>query len=579
VRWLAGRGGARDALSCIRRRWSLGAQPAIAGEPDPQGQEARPAGAGELKSEPGSTTRAGARGRQVDALQPEDEPPFALGALGGGEARLAVDANLFRAPAAPHAPGGRDFLAVRSPEGGLALRELTGALAVGQQEPNVRVPLPGSRDARCAPLPPLRRRGRCGAGTPRVLRPCTPASTRECETSSSGGCRRVALCKRLSASGCSRGELCGRVRGCASRHAPCQRRGRGSGRVAWPAPRAPAAPGTQPAHCPSQRGPRGVGVAGPPGLTRERCARELSDRRMAAFVARELRRREARAAKGRGGPPALRLAELAEQFPGLSEGAVRGRLKERLPDVEVGARGGEGAEVLIGLRPGGRLPVEGELRRLVTPDQWCGHEAMRAGLLRLAASGVAAHERLAALPPERLRAAAEQLLPAPVRRRPPPSPRCAFSAGLCLGRGPALAAARARPAQCAARMCAPHMGTHVRRAHMCTRRTHVGGVPLCAPHTGRPHAAAGRPPRAPRPRCRAARGMRRGRRAGRAARSGGGRTGGGRHALGADRQLHRRAARGPRPPGADRRRRPHRPRHRLLAAARRAQGAPNPTLP
>jgi hypothetical protein len=138
---------------------------------------------------------------------------------------------------------------------------------------------------------------------------------------------------------------------------------------------------------------------------------------MAAFVARELRRREARAAKGRGGPPALRLAELAEQFPGLSEGAVRGRLKERLPDVEVGARGGEGAEVLIGLRAGGRLPVEGELRRLVTPDQWCGHEAMRAGLLRLAASGVAAHERLAALPPERLRAAAEQLLPAPVRRQ------------------------------------------------------------------------------------------------------------------------------------------------------------------
>ncbi len=111
----------------------------------------------------------------MDALQPEDEPPFALGALGAGEARLAVDANLFRAPAAPHAPGGRDFLAVRSPAGGLALRELTGALAVGQQEPHVRVPPPGSRDARCAPRPPPRRRGRSGAGAPHVSRSCTLA--------------------------------------------------------------------------------------------------------------------------------------------------------------------------------------------------------------------------------------------------------------------------------------------------------------------------------------------------------------------------------------------------------------------
>ena len=69
---------------------------------------------------------------------------------------------------------------------------------------------------------------------------------------------------------------------------------------------------------------------------------------------------------------------------------------------------------MLGVRAGGRLPVEGELRRLVTPDQWCGHEAMRVGLLRLAASGVQKHERLAALPPERLRVAAEQLLPEPV---------------------------------------------------------------------------------------------------------------------------------------------------------------------
>ena len=42
----------------------------------------------------------------VDALQPDDESPFALGNLQPGEARLAVDANLFRAAAAPHAPAG-----------------------------------------------------------------------------------------------------------------------------------------------------------------------------------------------------------------------------------------------------------------------------------------------------------------------------------------------------------------------------------------------------------------------------------------------------------------------------------------
>ena len=42
----------------------------------------------------------------VDALQPDDESPFALGNLRSGEARLAVDANLFRAAAEPHAPAG-----------------------------------------------------------------------------------------------------------------------------------------------------------------------------------------------------------------------------------------------------------------------------------------------------------------------------------------------------------------------------------------------------------------------------------------------------------------------------------------
>lgn len=47
----------------------------------------------------------------VDALQPDDESPFALGNLRSGEARLAVDANLFRAAAEAHAPAGEHLLA------------------------------------------------------------------------------------------------------------------------------------------------------------------------------------------------------------------------------------------------------------------------------------------------------------------------------------------------------------------------------------------------------------------------------------------------------------------------------------
>lgn len=55
---------------------------------------------------------------------------------------------------------------------------------------------------------------------------------------------------------------------------------------------------------------------------------------MVAFVARELRRKESKAAKGRGGPVGLCVREVADLFPGLSESVIRARVKERLPDVE-----------------------------------------------------------------------------------------------------------------------------------------------------------------------------------------------------------------------------------------------------
>ena len=63
--------------------------------------------------------------------------------------QLTLDTNLYRAPAHVHAVGPGDFLAVRGAAGTLALREVTGCLIVGQQEPAVRVPVPHSRDARC----------------------------------------------------------------------------------------------------------------------------------------------------------------------------------------------------------------------------------------------------------------------------------------------------------------------------------------------------------------------------------------------------------------------------------------------
>ena len=55
---------------------------------------------------------------------------------------------------------------------------------------------------------------------------------------------------------------------------------------------------------------------------------------MCAWVARELRHREARAAKRGGVRASLRLREVTDLFPTLSEGAIRAKVKERLPDVE-----------------------------------------------------------------------------------------------------------------------------------------------------------------------------------------------------------------------------------------------------
>jgi hypothetical protein len=54
---------------------------------------------------------------------------------------------LCRAPAVPHVASATDFLLVRSSTGQLAVRELTGCVAVGQQHPSLPIWAPMSQEA------------------------------------------------------------------------------------------------------------------------------------------------------------------------------------------------------------------------------------------------------------------------------------------------------------------------------------------------------------------------------------------------------------------------------------------------
>jgi hypothetical protein len=63
--------------------------------------------------------------------------------------------------------------------------------------------------------------------------------------------------------------------------------------------------------------------------------------------------------------------------------------------------------------------VEGELRRMLSPEAWCAYESMRAGVAACRDAGLAHHAKLAQVPPERLRLAFQQLPPDPVRAELP----------------------------------------------------------------------------------------------------------------------------------------------------------------
>lgn len=60
-------------------------------------------------------------------------------------------------------------------------------------------------------------------------------------------------------------------------------------------------------------------------------------------------------------------------------------------------------------KPGARLPSEAELRRMLSPDQWCAYDSTKAGLHRLYEQGISKYDALTAIPPERMQIAIEQL--------------------------------------------------------------------------------------------------------------------------------------------------------------------------
>ncbi len=61
------------------------------------------------------------------------------------------------------------------------------------------------------------------------------------------------------------------------------------------------------------------------------------------------------------------------------------------------------------LRPGARLPSEAELRRMLSPDQWCMYDTTKTGNHRLWEQGISKYETLVQIPAERMQIAIEQL--------------------------------------------------------------------------------------------------------------------------------------------------------------------------
>eukprot|EP00803_Ostreobium_quekettii_P003410 evm.model.scf_125.2 EVM.evm.TU.scf_125.2 scf_125:22519-35862(+) len=77
----------------------------------------------------------------VKMLNSGETTPF-LGGLQGGTSQLAVESPMFRSVSVAHDTAPTDFLLIRSPAGSLSLRKIKGTVAVGQQQPLIKIPQP-----------------------------------------------------------------------------------------------------------------------------------------------------------------------------------------------------------------------------------------------------------------------------------------------------------------------------------------------------------------------------------------------------------------------------------------------------
>lgn len=89
----------------------------------------------------------------MEVIQQKKEGPFMLGDVQPGTSQLALECNMYRCVGFPHAVPPSDFLLIRAASGALSVRELTGCIAAGQQEPMRRIPVPGSKECRFGPHP------------------------------------------------------------------------------------------------------------------------------------------------------------------------------------------------------------------------------------------------------------------------------------------------------------------------------------------------------------------------------------------------------------------------------------------
>ena len=71
-----------------------------------------------------------------------------LGDVQPGKHQLTLESNMCRSIGCAHGPPASDFLVIRAASGALRLREVTGYVTVGQQEPQRRIPVPQSKECR-----------------------------------------------------------------------------------------------------------------------------------------------------------------------------------------------------------------------------------------------------------------------------------------------------------------------------------------------------------------------------------------------------------------------------------------------